>query len=290
VYADTDSLLDNGSISPPLSTLPDENQLRHACNFVKDKMILVPRLVRYTRQFAAQLYDAELVPQIQSLVTSLYDHDFMLQMEAFISSITTTHPALHMPFTNPLNRSFTIANGQVYWLLAKYYMYRTIICGTMLRLWMLGMVPTSAHDKSSIEREDVRVAEKLCMCVEYATSGGPGADFKILDIRSPITLAWGALNRHEQRLINAQADGQPLDIAAVERTRSMKVYCKQTFDMIREIWHGGDAWTADFEPWAETYTGGPPMPWLLLKRVASPKQASKSPAMIDELEHVDDES
>jgi hypothetical protein len=239
-----------------------------ACILVKDKMILIPRLVRYTRQLTAQPDDAQLISQIQSLVTSIYDYDLMLQMEAFISSITKTQKALHSPFVNPLNRSFAISHGQIYWLLVYYYMYRSNICGIMLRLWGLGITPTSSYDKTSIEEEDVRAGENICMCVEYAVNAGAGADFKVLEIRSPVTLAWGAWNRLEQRLM-AQGDKSSLGVQAQEHSRQMKAYCKSTYDLIKQVWHGGDAWTANFELWAQAYTGGPPLPWLGLNRLTS---------------------
>jgi hypothetical protein len=241
----------------------------YACTVVKDKMILIPRLVRYTRQLVAQPDNAQLILEIQSLVTSIYDYDLMLQMEAFICSVTRPQEALHSPFTNPLNRSYAISHGQIYWLLIYYYMYRTNICGIMLRLWGLGIVPTSSYDRTSIEQEDVRAGENISMCVEYAANAGAGADFKLLEIRSPITLAWGAWNRFEQRLV-AREDKSPSATEAQEHSRQMKAYCKSTFDLIKHVWHGGEAWTENFELWAHAYTGGPPLPWLMLKCFPSP--------------------
>jgi hypothetical protein len=109
------------------------------------------------------------------------------------------------------------------------------------------------------------------MCVEYAANVGAGADFKLLEIRSPITLAWGAWNRFEQRLI-AQNDNSLVEIQAAEHSRQMQAYSKSTFNLIKQVWHGGDAWNDNFELWAHAYTGGPPLPWLKLKRLPSPSR------------------
>ncbi|KAI9757637.1 MAG: hypothetical protein M4579_003361 [Chaenotheca gracillima] len=254
----------NGRISafddplrPRPATLGDATtfEFESASNFVRERLIRIPRLVYLVRRCSQNPDDDALVLETLALTTEIYDVKFALLVEEFITESTTIADTSSDMESAPPLQSFLFNSIQEFNLTVYYYTFRILICGIIQYMLDVQIAPQVYFDRSKVGAEDIKAAERIAMCLDYAFNPKFDPPFGALRMYKPCTLAYGSWDRLEKRERTIHGSEAP-DCA---RALLMKQYCFEAVDRIALIWNGGGVAEELLVLTCGAFAGGPLM-------------------------------
>lgn len=244
---------DYDTIPPPKST---SNRVNDALLALQGLFIRLPRLARLVR--AAQEHDTTpIIGEALQRAYNLSQELFTSTNDGFIQETLaeeTTVSILTCPPMAPIEGlgSLNFRSGGGFMLAAKYYTYRLLLCGLMLRVLSFGPLDP-VLDEEEIRAEDMSAATAVAMCVKFALGRPDSHPLIAMRLFLPVQMAFGAWYRFEK----LERSGALFDTPEYRKAVRMKRWCLGIAQKLDHIWGNIPTDEQQLEEVCEIFAGGP---------------------------------
>ena len=215
---------------------------------VESLLVQLPRLVCLIRSAMEDPRDLQGRINASDLTQSIYDSAEDMYVKNTLYRHITNVPSANTETDQPYDSIFVFDSLDTFVLAIRYYLYRVLICGLLLRIKSIDadVLPMGL---TSIEEADMEAAMSVSRCLEYALRPAPSRPMTALGMMIPLQTAIGTWHRLRKRQISTTtpeyqfarrmedwSTGAIKDISSIWRCRAMNVMRNE---LICELFAGG---------------------------------------------------
>ena len=201
-----------------------------ALSAITDNLVRIPRLMLMVGQLVARQDDPQHTVDTLTLAKSIFDAPSKTVIENLINDSSVTSNST----TNALGSCVEYSDDDVFGVAVFYYMWRNVKCGLVQRI--LDRVDPAAStryfDRDGVETEDVEVAGRLAMSIDFAfrqqTLRPP---FNTLKTCTPMMISYGASDKLQKRHEKIGNTG------VMQHAADMKGLVCESHNRATRLWH-----------------------------------------------------
>ncbi|KUJ13346.1 uncharacterized protein LY89DRAFT_754000 [Mollisia scopiformis] len=240
-------------MSPPKTLVPGCPNFESAMKLVMQLQIEMTHFIRIVRETGERPNDNTVRQEAIELATKLYQ----LNLESLINELIATSmlEIISSSMTEVkllFATSYTFSSTRIFNLVLNYWICRVLICGGIEILYSFLHFDEQRLNLATVQQHDVRTAEEIVMCFEYAYTYESQLCIMAMRFIMPLQTAFGAWHRLEKRALGYEYKEED-----AQRAMEMKKWCISMCNKMGALFGQGRAMCAFEEMKTETLAGGP---------------------------------